>query len=67
MKSAETKLPELMTVKELVEYLHCDKSRAYRLVKSKSFPSLMIGGKWYVIKDDLPDWIRKQSRKMTFA
>jgi len=60
-------LPELMSMKELIEYLQCGKDRAYTLVKSKSFPSMQLGSRWYVIKDDLPDWIRRQEKKMTYA
>lgn len=48
-----TQLPELMTIKELQSYLGVGKDKAYALVKSKSFPALKIGGKYYVIK---PDW-----------
>ena len=56
-----------MTVKELIAYLHCNKNKAYELVKAKTFPSILLGGKWYIIKDDLPDWIRKQSKKITYC
>jgi len=62
-----TELPELMTVAELMEYLKCSKDRAYELVQHKDFPSMQLGTRWYVVKNDLPEWIHKQTRKMTFA
>ena len=57
-----TQLPELMTVKELQNYLGIGKDKAYALVKSKSFPSAKIGGRYYVIKPDFVSWLAKQTR-----
>lgn len=57
-----TQLPELMTVKELQNYLGIGKDKAYALVKSKSFPSVKIGGRYYVIKSDFVSWLAKQTR-----
>ena len=55
-----TQLPELMTIKELQSYLGVGKDKAYALVKSKSFPSLKIGGRYYIIKTDFVVWLGKQ-------
>ena len=57
-----TQLPELMTVKELQNYLGIGKDKAYKLLKSKSFPSAKIGGRYYVIKPDLAAWLGKQAK-----
>lgn len=57
-----TDLPELMTVKELQNYLHIGKDKAYELVKDKSFPSLRIGGRYYVLKSEFAEWLHKQGR-----
>ena len=43
-----TQLPELMTIKELQSYLGIGKDKAYKLAKSKSFPAVKIGGRYYV-------------------
>jgi len=53
-------LPDLMTVKELQNYLGIGKDKAYALVKSKSFPAMKIGGRYYIIKTDFVVWLGKQ-------
>ena len=58
-----TQLPELMTIKELQSYLGIGKDKAYALVKSKSFPALKVGGRYYVIKPDFVSWLEKQIGK----
>lgn len=57
-----TQLPELMTIKELQHYLGIGKDKAYKLAKSKSFPALKIGGRYYLIKADFAVWLAKQAR-----
>ena len=57
-------LPELMTVKELQEYLQCSPNVAYSTVHQKNFPSLKIGGQFFVVKDKLPEWIERQCKKL---
>jgi len=58
-----TQLPELMTIKELQSYLGIGKDKAYKLVKSKSFPALKIGGRYYLIKSDFVSWLERQTGK----
>jgi excisionase family DNA binding protein len=57
-------LPELMTIKELQNYLGVGKDKAYKLVKSKSFPALKIGGRYSVVKSDFVSWLERQTGKM---
>jgi excisionase family DNA binding protein len=56
-------LPELISVKELMNYLHCSKSTAYALCKRRDFPSFRIGKSFYIKTDDLSQWIDKESHK----
>lgn len=58
-----TQLPELMTIKELQSYLGIGKEKAYALAKSKSFPALKIGGRYYLIKSDFVSWLERQIGK----
>lgn len=53
-------LPELMSVKELREYLHVSTQYAYELVKLRNFPSIRLGNKYYVNKDRLANWLERQ-------
>lgn len=55
-----TQLPELMTIKELQNYLGIGKDKAYKLAKSKSFPAVKIGGRYYVIKSNFIVWLGKE-------
>lgn len=58
-----TQLPELMTIKELQSYLGIGKDKAYLLVKSKSFPALKVGGRYYIIKTGFVVWLERQKGK----
>ena len=58
-----TQLPELMTIRDLQTYLGIGKDKAYALVKSKSFPAMKIGGRYYVAKTDFVVWLGKQTGK----
>jgi excisionase family DNA binding protein len=62
-----TELPELMTVQELIDYFHCSKNKAYELIKQKSFPSIHLGGRYYILKDKFVVWLNNQTRKCTYA
>ena len=57
-------LPELMTINELREYLHIGICTAYEIVHKKDFPSLKVGKQWFIIKEKLPEWVEKQTRKL---
>jgi len=58
-----TQLPELMTIKDLQNYLGVGKDKAYKLAKSKSFPAVRIGGRYYVVKPNFAVWLRKQTER----
>ena len=54
-------LSNLMTAKELQEYLHIGKNKAYELIKHKEVPTVMIGGKTYVVVDKLQRYIESHT------
>ena len=56
-------LPNLMSVKELMAYLKCSRTTAYKLCRKKKFPSLRIGNNFYVNKDKLAEWIDNECRQ----
>lgn len=58
--------PNLITPKELQEYLHCSKTTVYELCKSREFPSFKIGKNFYINADKLPEWIDKQCKREKF-
>lgn len=59
----EKNLPELIGVKDLMEYFDCGIDAAYMLVRRRDFPSFKMGNKHYVVKDKLADWVEKECRK----
>lgn len=46
-------LSNLMTAKELQEYLHIGKNKAYDLIKHNDVPTVKIGNRTYVVADKL--------------
>ena len=53
---------EIMTVKELSEYLKIAEKTAYRLVSSKKVPGFKIGGSWRFRKSEIDAWINEQEK-----
>ena len=46
-----------MTIKELQNYLHIGKNKAYHLVNNNEVPTIRIGNKIYVVVDRLQRYI----------
>lgn len=55
-----TDLPELMTVKEVREYLGCSNATVYDLIKQNNFPAFKIGNAFKIRKEDFISWINNQ-------
>ena len=64
MRSTEFKnyedLPLTLTAPEVGEVLGISRASAYELVRSKCFPSILIGTRIIVPKDKLIAWINDQ-------
>lgn len=56
-KYKEYNLSNLMTVKELQEYLKIGKNKAYSLVNKNEVPTVIIGNRTYVVVDKLQKYI----------
>lgn len=56
-KFKDYNLSNLMTVKELQEYLHVGKNTAYRLINNNEVPTVKIGNRTYVVVDKLQKYI----------
>jgi excisionase family DNA binding protein len=52
---------EIMTVRELSEYLHCHPSTVYRMLSKGELPGFKVGGDWRFRLGDIEAWCRKMS------
>ena len=56
-------LPLMLSVPDLVDALGISRAGAYELVKSEGFPSLHIGNRVLVPKEELIAWIKENTSK----
>jgi len=52
---------EIMTVKQVAEYLQMDEHTVYKLARSGLIPSIKIAGQWRFKKDVIDKWISEES------
>ena len=50
---------EFYTVKDVREILHIGKTKAYTLCKMKLFPTLKIGNKTLIYKNEFNQWLKE--------
>ena len=55
-------MPDVMDAKQIAEALHLSKSGAYNLLSSPDFPTLRIGGRKLVLKQELIAWLKSQTK-----
>lgn len=60
-KFKDYNLSNLMTAKELQEYLHVGKNTAYHLINNNDVPTVKIGNRIYVVVDKLQKYIEKHT------
>ena len=53
-------LPIMLSVNQLANVLGISRTRSYDLVRSKGFPSITIGSRIVIPKDELMIWIQNQ-------
>ena len=54
-------LPDVLNANQLAEALHLSKAGAYNLLNADDFPTLKIGGRKLVMKQDLLLWLKKHT------
>ena len=54
-------MPDVMDAKQLAEVLCISKAGAYNLLNSQDFPTLRIGGRKLVMKQDFLEWLRSHT------
>lgn len=63
-ESFET-MPDVMDAKQLAEALQISKAGAYNLLGNMDFPTLRIGGRKLVMKQDLLEWLKGHTNRKT--
>ena len=53
-------LPDVLNAKQLAEALNLSKAGAYNLLNTDDFPTLKIGGRKLVMKQELLLWLKKR-------
>jgi excisionase family DNA binding protein len=53
---------DMMTIKEISEYLKIKEKTAYHLAAKGEIPGFKVGGAWRFDKADILKWIEKQKK-----
>mgnify|MGYP001046661603 CR=1 FL=1 len=54
---------DIMTIKELSEYLKLNEKTAYRLAAQGKIPGFKVGGSWRFRRSDIESWINSSAAK----
>jgi len=52
---------DIMTMKEVAEYLKINEKTAYRLASEGKLPGFKVGGSWRFKRSEIQNWIEQQS------
>lgn len=55
---------DIMTVKELADYLKIAEKTAYRFALEKKIPGFKVGAAWRFRKSEIDIWIKEQEREV---
>jgi len=58
-----TMTDQILTIKEVADYLKLTEKTAYRLAAEKKLPGFKVGGSWRFKMSDLQAWIEEQKGK----
>jgi excisionase family DNA binding protein len=56
----KTMSDEIMTLKEVADYLKLAEKTAYRLAAEGKLPGFKVGGSWRFKREDILKWIEEQ-------
>ena len=57
--------PDVMDAKQLAKALQISKAGAYNLLNDPDFPTLRIGGRKLVMKNELVEWLKSRTNRKT--
>ena len=56
-------MSDVMDAKQLAKALQISKAGAYNLLNDPDFPTLRIGGRKLVMKNDLVEWLKSRTNR----
>ena len=56
-------LADIMTIREVADYLKLTEKTAYRLAADGKIPGFKVGGSWRFRRSEIEKWIDTQSKK----
>ncbi|WP_304161491.1 helix-turn-helix domain-containing protein [Phascolarctobacterium succinatutens] len=56
-------MPDVMDAKQIAEALQISRAGAYNLLNSPDFPTLRIGGRKLVMKNELVKWLKSCTKR----
>jgi excisionase family DNA binding protein len=59
----KTMSDEIMTLKEVADYLKLAEKTAYRLAAEGKLPGFKVGGSWRFKREDILKWIEEQKKR----
>lgn len=59
----ETMSDEILTLKEVADYLKLAEKTAYRLAAEGKLPGFKVGGSWRFKREDILNWIEEQKKR----
>ena len=51
---------QIMTVKEVADYLKVNERTVYRMAAANTIPAFKVGGSWRFKQAEIEEWIQKQ-------
>lgn len=59
--SISTREGDILTIKQIADYLKVTERTIYRLAAAKKIPAFKVGGTWRFSRTDIERWIAQQS------
>ena len=56
-------MPDVMDAMQLAKALQISKAGAYNLLNDPDFPTLRIGGRKLVMKNELVEWLKRRTNR----
>ena len=56
---------EVLTVKQVAEFLQMDERTIYKLAKQGDIPSFKVSNQWRFLKKDIESWVEQKKSEVT--